>query len=597
MRLTKPHILLAGVVIVLAAMAVRVYNLDTVDLRGDEAYSVVHWTATPFSERWQTLWRDEPAPVGAFTMYWAWVGVVGESEFAVRYLSVLGNVFGLAVIIALARRLLRDDRLALLAGVVWAVHPFLIWHAQDARVYGVLSALTPLTFLLLIRALDSPDAKRLQTWTPYIAVQTAALYLYYLEPFWLLVQGLYVLWRGDHLKAAIQAWVIVGILAIPVVAQLYTLMFVSQYQGTAQAADFTALFSWFVPTLLFGENTLPVWIGALIAFVLLGGLVLNLRRQPSARLLVLWIVVPVILLYGASFVSSFFRPRYVMTVIPALVIALVALPAWTFTRRKIGMATLLVLVVVGVSVIEVRDYFVNDPLKAPDWVGLMDDITERTTADDTVMFGFPDPAIEYYFSSPASLYIVPLEWSQSAGDQAELERLLDANHAVFVVDGGRTAEIVQYLRDNAQTIPGGTYTTVLHYRDWTVKPDEIMTPLDITFGDVATLRGYTMLAESTLMLYWQAQAQTNGDYSVLLHLEASPDAPPAAVLDHAIAGAVISTQTWTAGDLYRDPIAIPTDLAPGDYTIRVGFKDANGDPLPHPDCPGGRCVIGQLEIG
>src|SRR5688572_9174873 len=110
---TKQYLFLI-VVIALLAFALRVYRLDAVDLRGDEAYSVMHWTATPFSERWIKLWREEPAPAGAFVMYWAWNSAVGKSVFATRYLSLMGNVLGLAVTAALAQRLLRDRRLAVL---------------------------------------------------------------------------------------------------------------------------------------------------------------------------------------------------------------------------------------------------------------------------------------------------------------------------------------------------------------------------------------------------------------------------------------------------------------------------------------------------
>jgi hypothetical protein len=91
-KFTSGWLLLAA--LLLAAFVLRIHRLDAVPLRGDEAYSVVHWTATPFSERWGKLVRDEPAPVGAFTMYWIWNGLVGKSAFATRYLSLLGNVAG-----------------------------------------------------------------------------------------------------------------------------------------------------------------------------------------------------------------------------------------------------------------------------------------------------------------------------------------------------------------------------------------------------------------------------------------------------------------------------------------------------------------------
>lgn len=584
--------------LILLTFAVRVYQLDAVNLRGDEAYSVVHWTATPFSERWQTLWRDEPAPVGAFTMYWAWKGLAGTSEFAMRYLSLLGNVAGAAVMVALGRRLLREWRLALLAGLLWAIHPFLIWHAQDARVYGVLSALTPLSFYWLLHALDHPDNNKLRTWLPYILVQTLALYLYYLEPFWMVAQGLYVLiLRRDALVPAIKAWVVVLVLSIPVLVQVYTLLFVSEYQGTAGDADFSLFFTWFAPTLLFGENRIPLWVGVVCVVAFAAALISLLRRHRHAvTLLFLWIFAPLGLLYAASLFSSFFRPRYVMTVIPAFILALVMLAAYLVPKRKMMGLALLILLVGGISSVQVFDYFYTDPPKAPDWAGLMDYLADHSTENDTILFGQPDPAIEYYYRSPADLYIIPLEWeTDTNARESELDRLLAGEDAVVLVNSELTWETGQYLQAHAQLIPGDTYPNVVQYRAWNVKADEIEHSLALSFGDVAILRGYTLEGNTTLILYWEATAQTGGEYSVLVHIDSAPDAPPVAVLDHAIAGAVISTRTWSAGTVYRDPIALPIDLPAGELTFFVGLKDANGDPIPLDDAPDGRYPLTTIE--
>jgi len=183
-------------------------------------------------------------------------------------------------------------------------------------------------------------------------------------------------------------------------------------------------------------------------------------------------------------------------------------------------------------------------------------------------------------------------WHTSAD---ELDRLLASEDAVVLVNSERTWETGQYLQAHAQLIPGDTYPNVVQYRAWDVKDDEIEHPLALNFGDVATLRGYALEDNTTLILYWEAIAQTEGEFSVLVHIDSAPDAPPVAVLDHAIAGAVISTRTWSAGTVYRDPIALPIDLPAGELTIRVGLKDANGDPIPLDDAPDGRYPLTTIE--
>ncbi len=594
---TKPRFFwLIIACLVLATFAIRIYQLDTVNLRGDEAYSAMHWTATPFTERWERLWRDEPAPVGAFTMFWLWDALAGNSEFALRYLSLLGNVVGLAVVMALGKRLLNDWSLALMAGLLWAVHPFLIWHAQDARVYGVMSALTPLAFYLLIRTLERDDNGQFRRWLPYIFVQTVALYIYYLEPFWMLAQGLYVLslWRVDVLKRLLRAWVVIGVLILPVLAQLYTLLFVSEYQGNAESSDFSLLLTWFTPTLFFGENRIPAWVGGIVVLVIIGVLVLLWQRdRRSASLLALWIFIPIMGLYGASFFSSFFRPRYVMTIIPALVLLIPAVALLLPAKQRLLRVGVVVMLMVGISGAEVTNYFVNDPPKAPDWESLMSYLNTLPTADDTILFGQTDPAIEYYYRGEADIIILPLDW-YTVDWQLTLDELLDTQEALYVTADPRTGDVRTYLNANSQFIPGDAFD-LAQFRAWDVDPDEISTTTMLNFADIARLQGYTLLDTSTLILYWEALATTDSPYSILLHIESSPDVPPVAVLDHAIAGAVVSTQLWIPSAVYRDPIDLP-ELQAGIYTMLIGIKDANGAPLPLADAPDGRLPVFTFTV-
>lgn len=78
-----------------------------------------------------------------------------------------------------------------------------------------------------------------------------------------------------------------------------------------------------------------------------------------------------------------------------------------------------------------------------------------------------------------------------------------------------------------------------------------------------------------VQLDWRALALPAGDYVVFLHvldaagnLVAQSDAPPA--------GGTHPTSGWTAGEQVTDAqsLALPDDLAPGDYTLVVGMVDA-----------------------
>lgn len=603
----RASVLALFVLLILAAFALRVFQLDAVPLRGDEAYSVVHWAQTPFTETWWHMWQDEPAPMGAFLAFWGWTGLTGTSAFALRFLSVLGSTLGMGVTAVLGHRLLGDWRLAGLVALMWAVHPFLIWHGQDARVYGMMSALSPLAFYMLIRALHAEQDRtaRFRHWLPYVLVQTLALYIYYLEPLWLVVQGVYVLAHRDGRlrRRAIRAWLVIGALSIPVIVQLYALMFVSGYEGTAGEANVSQLFTWFVPTLLFGQNhwTLPAGVG--VAALLLVGLLTYARRRDTTTgvLLIAWISLPLALLTLASLASDFFRPRYVTEVIPGLLLgivaALTALAGGLPERWRVLVPRAVVMLLVIASLIEVRNYFFYDAPKAGNTPALVDYLSARTTQDTVILSGSRDPALEHYFDGPGRLVMLPFDWYESDW-QATIDRMLRRNESIYLLTSENTGRTGAYLQEHAQHIPGDTYPNVVQFRSWEVSADEIRTPANVSFGRIARLRGYTLLADSTLVLYWEAVATSEREHSVLLHL--GRDGTPPVVLDHALSGAVISTRTWSPGTLYRDPVALPRELPPGDYPLLVGMY-----PGGQPDTPltsdaaqdsAGRVSLGTITI-
>lgn len=594
----------------LMAFALRVYRLGAVDLRGDEAYTVMLWTVRPFSQAWMELARQEPHPVGAFVLYWGWTGLVGHSVFAVRMLSVLGNLVGMAVFVTLARRLFKQWSLGLVLALLWLINPFFLWHAQDARTYSLLSGLSPLCFYLFLRLTDQPDMT-FRKWIPYIIVQTLLLYLHYFELLWLVAQALYLLSLRDHtlLRRAFKAWGVIGLLATPVAVQAYYLVFVSQFQSTIIEADWRLLFSNFLPTLLFGDNTIPLAAGILLAVLILGGLAYTSIKQksPRLRLVFLWVVVPPLLLYLVSkWTNPNFLPRYMITITPALLIAIIAIVDGLRKLRPY----LLGAVTMGLCVIslhEINDYFFNDPPKSPNWHTLATYLESRTTRHDVIMSGSADPALDYYYNGPADIYNIPISDSNPLD---EFVWLTDHYSGFYLLASDRTSFADAYLREHTQAIYGDTYPGVVQYRNWAVSPTEIEYPLPIQFGDVAILRGYTMLDGSgnsiIVLLYWEALRQTATQHSVLVHVVAEvnePGPPPVAVLDHGIANAIISTTAWQSDGLYRDPVIVPTnDIPPGQYTLRIGLYETDtGIKLPIDDATTestyqGRYPVGEITI-
>ncbi len=97
------HLLLS--IVLLAAYLLRVFRLDFQELRGDEAFGYF-FSLRPFDDMVQaTLALGEPHPVASYYVQHVWLGWVGHSEFALRYLGVLFSVLAVALLYRLALRL------------------------------------------------------------------------------------------------------------------------------------------------------------------------------------------------------------------------------------------------------------------------------------------------------------------------------------------------------------------------------------------------------------------------------------------------------------------------------------------------------------
>jgi mannosyltransferase len=153
--------------------------------------------------------------------YWIvkpWTSLVGDSEWAMRFPSVVGAMLAASLLVVLARRLF-DRRVALLSGLLLASSPYFVKWSQQARVYPLLVAASLVATLLLLRALESGTRG---TWAVYGVAYAALLVTHALVGLLLLpLHAVLVVQRRDRLLPhGLLAGVIVAGIGVPWVAQL-----------------------------------------------------------------------------------------------------------------------------------------------------------------------------------------------------------------------------------------------------------------------------------------------------------------------------------------------------------------------------------------
>ncbi len=285
--------------LLLVGFALRVERLGHFDYRGDEAFTVQYWMLPPLTQAVQRYITLDPQPLLAYATYNTWGGLAGFTEFAVRMLPALVGTLGIAVAYHFGQQATGRRSVGLVVALIWAVHPFLVWHSQDARNYALWSTASLTSLWLALRALERDTVF---AWVAFVAMSIVTGYLYYLELFVLFALSLYVLvaygWRWRVYFKWLGAMLTVGAALAP--WYLQPQLRSGGYGGTTTGFVPERLFIEFPNTLMFG-NTLPAhlgnWLWILVYAVLALGLWTAFRYERRLFWLTLFVgFVPPVLL-------------------------------------------------------------------------------------------------------------------------------------------------------------------------------------------------------------------------------------------------------------------------------------------------------------
>ncbi|MFN2200701.1 MAG: glycosyltransferase family 39 protein [Caldilineaceae bacterium] len=335
--------------VTLSAYAVRVFRLDVQSLWYDEGVTAeVARRGLADLTRWTA---NDIQPPLYYYLVAGWGHLAGWTEWSLRFPSAFFGTLTVPLIAAVTYSLTRRRSASLLAALLAAFHPLLVYYSQEARMYAMLTALGVVLAYLVVDA--ESDALNLKTrWTIYVIVATAAIYTHYFAFFLLLavslaffVDQLIILPRRER-RAGVEppgrdgvrsvdrkilggfliANAIVLLLYLPWISTLLTRLSIdSSYWDGAFKLD-EALRHIGV-SFVGGETILEEQAVRLLApyAAATGLLVLPLLRPKSAQIRtliysILWLTVPIAgVLLLASLVPKF-NARYVIMALPGLIL-------------------------------------------------------------------------------------------------------------------------------------------------------------------------------------------------------------------------------------------------------------------------------------
>ncbi len=401
-------------VVGLAALALilRLHTLGTESLWLDEATSLfLARMDIPTLTAWTA--HDIHPPL-YYVLLHLWL-VFGESEFALRSLSVVAGVFGVAGIFLLARALF-DKKTALLAGLLLSVSPLHLWYSQEVRMYALVTTLTLFASWYLALALEG---RRRRHWTGYVICSALALYTHYYAFFVLLSHWAIVLFwiaraRGKphSQKEVARHWAIVqSVILLFFLPWLPTLVrqvlggggaWVAQAVGTPSLRALPEVLLLYVvgPT----HAAVPtLWRRAGYGIYGIAGLLALAAFRPRASqtnrhrwgllFCLLYLLVPLGAAWSISQVKPLFATRYLLPFLPPFLL-LIAYGIASLPRASIRYSLALLATVIPLSIsvqMQATPQNVN-------WRQLAADLLAQSTPNDIVLF---DPG---WYSKPFNYY-------------------------------------------------------------------------------------------------------------------------------------------------------------------------------------------------
>ncbi|HZY40550.1 MAG TPA: glycosyltransferase family 39 protein [Anaerolineae bacterium] len=606
--------------ILLLALALRVFHLDTQSIWYDEGLSIYLAQQPPAQAIALSATTDHP-PLYTLLLG-AWLSVAGAGDFAARYLSVFFGVLLVALTFALGRKV--DERAGLIAAGLMALSPLAVYYSQETRGYTLLTTLVLIATVAFVRLMRGDRRRRI--WLVYIAAMSAALYTHYFAAFaWAAINVAYFIDLTGFRKPVrfVANWIIAQFIILAIFAPWLPNALA---QAGSNATYFPGRVTW--KTVVgdtwraftvgeWGDASVVGWVW--LALIVLGvGAELFHRsrvqdsseprvlRASAVMLLVALVIVPLVLMSGLAWLKPKFAPRYLLPALPAVIslasVGIVTLIDGLRARycqpASIGLAISLALPLASAAAL--LPLYTDQSLARPDVRSVVRYIEAHVEPGDAIVLigGHQAPAFNHYYRGEATVMPLPpdlLPAAQSPLDARAMTTLADiaARHPrVWLVlwqneISDPTNVVLDALLDKARRIEVGENfhaMSVLAF-DVSAASFEILpqNPADFAFTEPLRLVGYNVNSQRITIdtplrfgLYLRSEGRVTGNYQLFTHVLAA-DGTLIAQADHIAGADSYPTSLWQPGSLIynRFEIQLPVETPPGQYHVAVGLYETD----------------------
>jgi uncharacterized membrane protein len=437
------------IALTLVAFLLRAPHLDVQSLWRDEV-DVIRLASESQPQLIQDLLKAKHNGPLFYLIMHGWFRLAGNSEFGVRYLSLCCGALAVPLIYRVGRRLV-GKKASVLAAALVAISPYLVWYSQDVKMYALVTALTLLTIAFEFEAVATG---RLRLWVAFVVSASLALYIHILTALMIPVYGAILLAaRPRHPGRWWPRPVAFGLLTLPYLplAVWQWPLVLNTYQTGHPFYPINQILSLLFNLYARGTAMVGGWaVVAAFVFAILGALLSPPKRSSSNRLagyraflpgglrarfsLLLWLFLPVALVYIISLRAPVFEPRYLIYIAPAfyLLTGLGVVALWQLSRiaSLLALAGILSFSLLGLCV------QASTPIKS-DFRAAASYVATHRQASEPILFQMPyvRHTFDYYFGGDYVALDGPWTNEDRAEEQVaeEMGRLVQSYRDVWLV--------------------------------------------------------------------------------------------------------------------------------------------------------------------
>lgn len=309
--------------------AIKAWKLTAMSLWHDESFSAL-LIQYDLKEMIHRIGLDVHPPF-YYLLLKGWAFLFTDSLFSIRMFSVFFGILTVLALYVLINKLFRSRKLALFSSILLAFSSFQIQYDMEARMYTLGVFLLILSCIFLFNALNT---KKWSWWILYSLAITAGIYTHYYIIFWILAQGVFILyWMSKESGFNIVSWlksrvfhmgatsyILTAILFLP-----WLKVFLQQLSQVQENYWIPGLTVWSIPntflSMTSGGSIDPdtMWhllIGIMV-LAILAVIYFLVKTQHSAKwLLFSLLLIPFLTSVVVSFKTSIYLDRYFIFTLP-----------------------------------------------------------------------------------------------------------------------------------------------------------------------------------------------------------------------------------------------------------------------------------------